>query len=57
MAQALCNDEILRRLGITHEELDRIAVRAVSAGLTAGPGRPFSAASRSTLQRLGVVPS
>jgi protein-tyrosine phosphatase len=56
MAQALCNDEILRRLGIPRERLDGVPVRAISAGLTAQPGRPFSAASRSTLQRLGVSP-
>jgi protein-tyrosine-phosphatase len=56
MAQALCNDEILRRLGISREQLDAVPVRAISAGLTASPGRPFSAASTSTLQRLGVTP-
>jgi protein-tyrosine-phosphatase len=56
MAQALCNDEILRRLGLPREGLDGIAVKAVSAGLTARPGRPFSAASRSALQQLGVSP-
>ena len=56
MAQALCNDEILRRLGMPREQLDGAPVRAVSAGLTALPGRPFSAASQSTLQQLGVIP-
>jgi protein-tyrosine phosphatase len=54
MAQALCNDEILGRLGITREQLDRASVRAVSAGLAALPGRPLSAAAHSTLQQLGV---
>jgi len=56
MAQVLCNDEILRRLGIPREQLDGAAVRAVSAGLTARPGRPFSAASQSALRQLGIVP-
>jgi protein-tyrosine-phosphatase len=56
MAQAICNDEILRRLGLQREQLDGAPVWAVSAGLTAQPGRPFSAASRSTLQQLGVSP-
>jgi protein-tyrosine-phosphatase len=54
MAQMLCNDEILRRLGLPRERLDGIPVRAVSAGLTARPGRPLSAASRDVLQQLGV---
>jgi protein-tyrosine-phosphatase len=56
MAQALCNDEILRRLGIPRGRLEGAAVGAVSAGLTARPGRPFSAASQSALRQLGVVP-
>jgi protein-tyrosine-phosphatase len=57
MAQALCNDEILGRLGITREQLARASVRAVSAGLTTLPGRPLSAAAQSTLQQLGVPPA
>jgi protein-tyrosine-phosphatase len=56
MAQALCNDEILRRFGIPGERLDRVPVRAISAGLTATPGRPFSTASRAVLELLGVFP-
>ena len=54
MAQALCNDEILRRVGIPRERLDQVPVLAMSAGLTARPGSPFSAASRTTLNQLGV---
>jgi protein-tyrosine phosphatase len=54
MAQALCNDEILRRLGLSPEGLDHLPLRAVSAGLTARPGRPFSEASQIALQQLGV---
>jgi protein-tyrosine phosphatase len=56
MAQALCNDEILRRFGIPRDRPDAASVRAVSAGLTAVPGRPLSAVAQSTLQRLGVSP-
>jgi protein-tyrosine-phosphatase len=56
MAQALCNDEILRRLGLSLERLDQLPLRAVSAGLTARPGRPLSEASQSALQQLGVSP-
>jgi protein-tyrosine-phosphatase len=56
MAQALCNDEILRRLGLPHGRLDELPLRAMSAGLTARPGRPFSEASQSALRQLGVAP-
>jgi protein-tyrosine phosphatase len=56
MAQALCNDEILRRLGLSLERLDQLPLRAVSAGLTARPGRPFSEASQTALEQLGVSP-
>ena len=56
MAQAFCNDEIIRRLGLSLERLDTLPVRAVSAGLTARPGRPLSEASQSALQQLGVSP-
>ncbi len=56
MAQALCNGEIIRRLGLSLERLDTLPLRAVSAGLTARPGRPLSEASQSALQQLGVSP-
>jgi protein-tyrosine-phosphatase len=56
MAQALCNNEIIRRLGPSLELLDTLPLRAVSAGLTARPGRPLSEASQSTLKQLGVSP-
>ena len=54
MAQALCNDEILHRLGLSLERLDSLPLRAVSAGLTVRTGRPLSEASLSALQKLGV---
>jgi protein-tyrosine-phosphatase len=56
MAQAFCNDEILRRLDLPRERLDGLPVLALSAGLTAQPGRPMSAASRTALEQLGVSP-
>ena len=56
MAQAICNDEILRRLGLAHDRLGGIPVHAISAGLTVTPGRPLSAQSRDALNRLGVPP-
>ena len=56
MSQALCNDEILRRLGLSLERHDNLPARAVSTGLTAGTGRPLSVASQSALQQLGLSP-
>jgi protein-tyrosine-phosphatase len=56
MAQALCNDEILRRLGIAREQLDQGALQAMSAGLTARPGRPLSALAIGALEQLGIRP-
>jgi protein-tyrosine-phosphatase len=56
MAQALCNDEILRRLGLPTRRLDASPLRAVSAGLTARPGRTFSEAAQVALQEFGVSP-
>jgi protein-tyrosine-phosphatase len=56
MAQALCNDQILRRLGLTRAQHGAVSVRAISAGLSATAGRPLSAAARSTLEHLGITP-
>jgi protein-tyrosine-phosphatase len=56
MAQALCNDEVLRRFGLSLERVDDLPLRAVSAGLTALAGRPFSEDARGALQLLGVTP-
>jgi protein-tyrosine-phosphatase len=56
MAQALCNDEILRHFGIPREQLDAASVKAMSAGLTALSGRPLTAAAQSTLRQFGVSP-
>jgi protein-tyrosine-phosphatase len=58
MAQAICNAEIARRLGLdpppTPGEL--APFYALSAGLTAEPGRPLTDAAASTLLQLGVRP-
>ena len=56
MAQALCNDEVLRRLRLSPERLDDLPLRAMSAGLTARPGRPLTVDARGALQHLGVTP-
>jgi protein-tyrosine-phosphatase len=54
MAQVLCNDEILRRLGIPRDLREGAAIKALSAGLAAVPGRPLSPTAQSTLHQLGA---
>ncbi|QEH38546.1 Low molecular weight protein-tyrosine-phosphatase YwlE [Aquisphaera giovannonii] len=56
MAQAICNDELARRLDLASRGGAFRRVEAVSAGLTTTPGRSFTPASRAALQRLGLVP-
>jgi protein-tyrosine-phosphatase len=56
MAQSLCNDEILRRFGHARTRSTLASVRAVSAGLSAIPGRPITDAAQITLKQLGVSP-
>ena len=56
MAQAICNDEFARRLGLSLDGAGDRGLRAVSAGLTARPGSPLSAPAAAALRRLGVAP-
>ena len=56
MAQAFCNDEVARRLGLSLDGAGNRGLRAVSAGLTPRPGSPLSAPAAATLRRLGVAP-
>lgn len=56
MAQAICNAEIARRLGLDVSRLDSGPVVAISAGLTATPGRPLTGPSITSLRLLGVEP-
>jgi protein-tyrosine-phosphatase len=56
MAQALCNDAILRHLGLSLERLETLPVRAVSAGLTVQTSRPFAGNAQTALRQLGVTP-
>jgi protein-tyrosine-phosphatase len=56
MAQALCNAEIAHRLGLDVDGLAGGPVLALSAGLTATPGRPLTGPSIAALRRLGVAP-
>jgi len=54
MAQAICNAEIASRLGVPLESLDRLGIKAVSAGLTAQPGEPIAAEAGQALAAIGL---
>jgi molybdate transport system ATP-binding protein len=54
MAQAICNAEIAGRFGVTLESLDRLGIKAVSAGLSARPGEPIAAEAEQALGRIGM---
>lgn len=55
MAQAICTEEIARRLKISMESLDQANIRVVSAGISAREGTPLSEEAQSALQELGVT--
>lgn len=54
MAQAICNAEIASRFGVPVESLDRLGIKAVSAGLTAQPGEPIAVEVEQVLGTLGL---
>jgi L-threonylcarbamoyladenylate synthase len=54
MAQAICNTEIATRLGVPLESLDRLGIKAVSAGLAAQPGQPIAAEAEQALGAIGM---
>jgi molybdate transport system ATP-binding protein len=54
MAQAICNAEIAGRFGVSLESLDRLGVKAVSAGLTARPGEPIAVEAEQALAKIGL---
>lgn len=54
LAQAICNAEIASRLGVPLELLDRLGIKAVSAGLTAQPGEPIVAEAGQALAAIGL---
>jgi len=54
MAQAICNAEIARRLGVSLEALDRVGIKAMSAGLSARSGEPLTAEAERALATLGM---
>jgi protein-tyrosine-phosphatase len=53
LAQAICNDEVARLFGLSGTGTP---ILALSAGLTAQPGRPLTELARSTLTHLGITP-
>jgi molybdate transport system ATP-binding protein len=54
MAQAICNAEIAGRFGVPLESLDRLGIKAMSAGLTARPGEPIAVEVEQALGRIGT---
>lgn len=54
MAQAICNAEIASRFGVSLESLDRLGIKALSAGLTAQPGEPLVVEAEQALEQLGL---
>jgi molybdate transport system ATP-binding protein len=54
MAQALCNAEIASRLGVPVDSLDRLGIKAMSAGLSAHPGEPLVAEAEQALATVGM---
>jgi protein-tyrosine-phosphatase len=55
MAQAICNAEIASRFGVALESLDRLGIKAVSAGLSARPGEPLTTEAELALTAIGVL--
>jgi molybdate transport system ATP-binding protein len=54
MAQAICNAEIARRLRVPLESLERLGIKAVSAGLNARPGEPLTEEAGAALAAIGM---
>ncbi|MBZ5505862.1 MAG: ATP-binding cassette domain-containing protein [Acidobacteriia bacterium] len=54
IAQALCNDEVARRLRVPQYALGNRGFRAVSAGLNANPGDSMAIEAQEALHRLNV---
>ena len=54
LAQAICNAEIASRFGVPLESLDRLGIKAVSAGLAAQPGEPITVEVEQALGAMGL---
>jgi len=55
MAQAICNEEIARRLGVPLAALETFGIKAVSAGLSARPGEPLTVEADQALRSIGLT--
>ena len=54
MAQAICNAELAVRFGVPVDSLDRLGIKAVSAGLAARPGEPLAREAEQALGEIGM---
>jgi protein-tyrosine phosphatase len=54
MAQAICAEEIARRLKLSIESLAQANIRIISAGISAKDGKPLSDQAQSALTELGI---
>lgn len=54
MAQAICNAQIAKRLGVPVESLGNLGVQAISAGIAAQAGTPMTPHAQDALLELGV---
>jgi protein-tyrosine-phosphatase len=54
MAEAISNAEISSRLNLPFNNLDRLPLRALSAGISAKDNMPMSQQAQDVLQRLGI---
>ena len=54
MAQAICNAELAVRFGVPVDSLDRLGIKAVSAGLAARPGEPLAGEAEQALGEIGM---
>jgi molybdate transport system ATP-binding protein len=54
MAQAICNAEIANRLGVPVDSLERLGIKAMSAGLTARPGESLATEAEQALATIGM---
>lgn len=57
MAQAICSQEMARRLRVSVDDLSSHNINVISAGLAARPGSPMKRHAQQALERLEVSPN
>jgi protein-tyrosine-phosphatase len=57
MAAAIAKTEIAARFGIPFENVDRVSVKAMSAGVSAKVGEPMTSEAKQALHQLGFHPN